>query len=44
MKFTIVILSALFCLNSHAADDKNSDEALVAAAEQLIAKGKSKSR
>jgi flagellar protein FliO/FliZ len=40
MKFTIVILSALLCLQANAAapraEDK-SDEALVAAAEQLIA-------
>jgi flagellar protein FliO/FliZ len=41
MKFTIVILSALLCLNVYAAprteDKEKSDEALVAAAEQLIA-------
>jgi flagellar protein FliO/FliZ len=41
MNFTIVILSALLCLNVAAAprteDKEKSDEALVAAAEQLIA-------
>ncbi len=43
MKFTLIILSTLFCLNAHAApkSDEKSDEALVAAAEQLIAEGKS---
>src|SRR5689334_17908615 len=45
MKFTTVILSALFCLNVHAApkSDEKSDEALVAAAEQLISEGKADS-
>jgi flagellar protein FliO/FliZ len=40
MKFTIVILSALLCLQANAAaprSEDKSDEALVAAAEQLIA-------
>jgi len=40
MKFTIVILTALFCLNATAASRTDeSDAALVAAAEQLIAEG-----
>lgn len=40
MKFTIVILSALLCLQTNAAasrSEEKSDEALMAAAEQLIA-------
>lgn len=42
MRFTLVILSALFCLNASASsakspiEDKTSDEALVAAAEKLV--------
>lgn len=40
MKFTLVILAALLCLNANAADiSKESDEALEAAANQLIAEG-----
>jgi flagellar protein FliO/FliZ len=40
MKFTLVILTALFCLNATAADvSKESDEAIEAAANQLIAEG-----
>ena len=44
MKFTIVILSAVFCLNARAAEEKSSDEALVAAAEQLIAEGQAEDK
>lgn len=46
MKFTIFLVSVLFCLNGHAApkSDEKSDEALVAAAEQLIAEGKSEAK
>ena len=42
MRFTIVILSAMFCLQTVAESsiDGTSDEALVAAAEQLIAEEK----
>jgi flagellar biosynthetic protein FliO len=40
MKFTLVILTALLCLNAGAADiSKESDEAIEAAANQLIAEG-----
>jgi flagellar protein FliO/FliZ len=40
MKFTLVILTALLCLNATAADvSKESDEAIEAAANQLIAEG-----
>jgi flagellar biogenesis protein FliO len=40
MKFTLVILTALLCLNANAADmSKESDEAIEAAANQLIAEG-----
>jgi flagellar protein FliO/FliZ len=43
MRFTTVILSALFCLTvrAHAVNlDKASDEAIMAAAEQLVSEGK----
>ena len=43
MRFTIVILSALLCLSARAevpAGDKDSDDALVAAAEKLVSDGK----
>jgi flagellar protein FliO/FliZ len=41
MKFTFVILAAALCLNAHAESsiDQRSDDALIAAAEQLIAEG-----
>jgi flagellar protein FliO/FliZ len=40
MKFALVILTALLCLNATAADvSKESDEAIEAAANQLIAEG-----
>ncbi|MGZ3722955.1 MAG: FliO/MopB family protein [Bdellovibrionales bacterium] len=43
MRFTVVILSALLCFSAHAqtaASDKDSDEAIVAAAEKLVGEGK----
>lgn len=43
MRFTTVILSALFCLNAYAAgahEDTNTDEDIVAAAEKLVTEGK----
>ncbi len=41
MRFTIVILAAVFCLNANAESsiDQRSDDAIIAAAEQLIAEG-----
>jgi flagellar protein FliO/FliZ len=41
MRFTIVILAAAFCLNAGAESslDQRSDDAILAAAEQLIAEG-----
>lgn len=40
MRFTIVTLAALLCLNINAhADDKTSDEAIMLAAEKLISEG-----
>jgi len=45
MRFAIVILSALLCLqlNAETSKDEKSDEALVAAAEKLIAEGRTES-
>ena len=43
MRFTLVILSALLCLSAHAQNalnEKDSDEAIVAAAEKLVGEGK----
>lgn len=39
MRITVVILSALLCLPLWAAQDEKSDEAMIAAAEQLINEG-----
>ena len=41
MRFTVVILAALFCLSANAESniDQRSDDAIIAAAEQLIAEG-----
>lgn len=42
MRFTVVILAAVFCLSATAESniDQRSDDAIIAAAEQLIAEGK----
>lgn len=43
MRFTLVILTALLCLNVYAetaVDEKDSDEAIMAAAEKLVSEGK----